>query len=73
MAKVVMFPQKKKLPKVVEEELYKVARDYVAALKAAAILIDLEQDKPTEEEFMELVGIAFAEGICEAIEELDEL
>ena len=73
MAKVVMFPQKKKLPKCIEEELYRVAKDYVEVLYSAAMLMDLETDKPTQEEFMELLGVAFAEGICEAIEELDEL
>ena len=75
MAKVVMFPQKKKLPKCIEEELYRVAKDYVEVLYSAAMLMDLEpnSDKPTQEEFMELMGVAFAEGICEAIEEMDEL
>ena len=71
MAKVVMFPQKKKLPRVVEERLYEVAKEYVGTLKMAAILMDLERDKPSEEEFMQLVGIAFADGIVEAIENLD--
>lgn len=71
MAKVVMFPQKKKLPKCVEEELYKVAKDYVATLKVAVMLMDLEQDKPTQEEIMELIGTAFARGISDAIDELE--
>ncbi len=71
MAKVVMFPQKKKLPKGVEEDIRKIAKDYVGTLYAAAILMDLESDKPTQEEIMELVGIAFTEGIYEAIEELE--
>lgn len=71
MAKVVMFPQKRKLPKGVEERLYEIAKEYVEALYAAAILIDLETDKPTQEEFMDLVGETFAEGICEAIDELE--
>ena len=73
MARVVMFPQKKKLPKGVEKRLFEIAKDYVETLYAAAIIMDLESDKPTREEIMELVGAAFAEGICEAIEELDEL
>lgn len=71
MAKVMMFPQKKKLPKCVEEELRKIAKDYVGVLHAAVMLMDLELDKPTQEEMMELVGAAFADGIYEAIEELE--
>lgn len=73
MAKVVMFPQKKKLPKGMEERLREIAKDYVGVLYATAILMDLETDKPTQEELMDLVGMAFAEGICEAIDEMDEL
>ena len=73
MAKVVMFPQKKKLPKGMEESLRKIAKDYVATLRATVMLMELERDKPTQEEIMELVGAAFAEGIYEAIEEMDEL
>lgn len=72
MAQVVMFPQKKKLPKGIEENLHKVAKDYVEALYAAAVLFDLQTDKPTYEEFMGLVATAFAEGISNAIDELEE-
>ena len=72
MAKVLTFPQKMKLPKGVEDRLYEVAKEYVEVLYSAAILMDLSKDKPTEEEFMELVGTAFAEGIYYAIEAMDE-
>lgn len=72
MAQVVMFPQKKKLPKGIEEDLHKVAKDYVEVLYAAAVLFDLQTDKPTYEELMGLVATAFAEGISNAIDELDE-
>ena len=71
MAKVVMFPQKKKLPKGVEEDLFRVAKDYVGVLRAAAMLLALEADRPTDEEMMELVGEAFAKGILEAIDEME--
>ena len=71
MAKVVMFPQKKKLPKGVEDEIRKIAKDYVGVLNAAIMLMDLEEDKPTQEEMMELVATALANGISEAIEELE--
>lgn len=72
MAKVVMFPQKKKLPKGVEEDLCRIAKEYVGTLSAAVLLMDLESDKPTQEEIMELVEQAFTKGIYEAIEELSE-
>lgn len=72
MAKVVMFPQKKKLPKCVEKDLRKIAKDYVGTLYSAAVLMDLTLDKPTQEEIMELVEEAFTKGIYEAIAELDE-
>lgn len=72
MAQVVMFPQKKKLPKSIEENLHKVAKDYVEVLYAAAVLFDLQTDKPTYEELMGLVATAFAEGISDAIDELEE-
>ena len=73
MAKVIMFPQKKKLPKGVEERLHEIAKEYVDVLYSVAVLMDLEQDKPTPEEVMELVGMTFADGICDAIDEMDEL
>lgn len=73
MAKVVLFPQKKKLPKGMEEDLRKIAKDYVATLRVIVMLMELEADKPTQEEIMELVGAAFVDGINEAIEEMEEL
>lgn len=72
MAKVVMFPQKKKLPKGMEDDLKKIAKDYVGTLYATIMLMELESDKPTREEIMDLVEIAFTEGVYEAIEELGE-
>ncbi len=71
MAKVVMFPQKKKLPKGMEEELSKIAKGYVATLRAILILAELESDPPTYEEILELVEQAFTKGIYEAIEEME--
>lgn len=73
MAKVYMFPTKRKLPSRMEKDLHRVARDYVAILKAITVVLNLESDPPTNEEVMDLVGAAFAEGILEAIDELDEL
>ena len=71
MAKVVPFPQKKRLPKGVEERLCQIAKEYVETLQSAVILMDLESDTPTQEEIMGLVEEAFTNGIYEAIVELD--
>ena len=72
MTNVYLFPQKKKLPSGMEEELYRVAKDYVSALYAIVTLFELEADKPTYDEVMDLVAEAFSDGIYEAIAELDE-
>lgn len=72
MAKVYMFPEQKKLPKGIEERLNEIAKDYVATLQAAVVIMGVERDAPTEEEFMELIGEAFAKGIYDAINELEK-
>ena len=72
MAKVYAFPTKRKLPAGMEKELKKVAKNYVETLYATVILFDLESDKPSYEEIMELVAEVFSEGIYEAIDDLDE-
>lgn len=71
MTKIYAFPEKKKLPSGMEEELHKVAKDYVATLCAIVKLFDLEEDKPTYDEVLTMVAKAFSDGIFEAIEELD--
>ena len=71
MAKVLVFPQKKKLPKIMEERLIGIAKEYVETLYGAMMLMDLESDKPTYEEVLEMVNNAFSEGVEEAIEELE--
>lgn len=73
MAKVYLYPQKKKLPKGMEEELKRVAKDYIAVLYATVTLLDLEEEKPTYDEVMEMVTEAFTDGVYQAIGELDEL
>ena len=72
MAKVYAFPTKRKLPGGMENELKRVAKDYVGVLYATATLFELESDVPSNEEIMELVAVAFAEGICEDIDGLFE-
>jgi hypothetical protein len=72
MAKVYEFPVKRKLPANMERDLHRVASEYVAILKAIMIILELESNPPTYEEVLEMVSIAFAEGIYEAIDQLDE-
>lgn len=72
MAKVYEFPVKRKLPANMERDLHRVASDYVAILKAIMIIYGLESDPPSHEEILEMVSTTFAEGIYEAIDQLDE-
>ena len=73
MAKVLLFPQKLKLPKGLEDGLREVAKDYVGVLYSMAAVLGIDgSDEEKYEEFLELVGIAFAQGIYDAIEELEE-
>lgn len=72
MAKVYAYPTKRKLPAGMEENLRRVAKEYVETIYATVVLLDTQADKPTYEEVMELVAEAFNEGIYDAIEELDE-
>ena len=72
MAKIYAYPTKRKIPSGLEEHLRKVAKDYVETLYAIVTIFELETEKPTYEEVLELVAESFAEGIYDAIEELDE-
>ena len=72
MTKIYAFPEKKRLPSGMKEELYKVAKDYVGVLYGIVTLFDLEADKPTYDEVMDMVAEAFRDGIYEAIGELED-
>lgn len=72
MAKVYMFPEKKRIPSGLESELHRVAKEYVETLYAIATIFDLEEDKPTYDEIVDMVAESFTDGIYEAIEDLDE-
>lgn len=72
MVQVYAFPEKKKLPKRIEERLHDVAKQYVGVLKATCILLGTEgTDQMTYEEILDLVTRTYVEGIELAIEELD--
>ena len=72
MAKVYVFPSKKRLPSGMKDELQRIAKDYVAVLYAIVELLQLDDETLTDEEIMELVAEVFSEGIYEAIDELVE-
>lgn len=72
MTNVVLFPQRRKLPKTIEDRLKQIAKDYVETLYSAAMLLDLEEDKPTVEELQELVVEALNQGFYDAMEDLED-
>ena len=73
MAKVYAFPMKRKLPSGMEKDLRRIAREYIAVLRAITIVLELEENPPSHEEILEMVQETFASGIYEAIDDLDEL
>lgn len=72
MSKVYAFPIKRKLPGGMEKELHNIAKNYIETLYAIMVLLDVEEDKPTYNEVLEMVEAAFTDGIYKAIEELEE-
>ena len=72
MAKVVMFPQKKRLPAGIEERLTEITKEYVEVLQALIVLMDIDvTDEQQYNEVLELIQEAFAQGIMSAIEEME--
>ena len=72
MAKVYEFPRQRKLPAGMERGIKKIAKEYVEVLYATMALYELTNDRPSNEELQKLVEVAFAEGILEAVDDLDE-
>lgn len=73
MATVYDFPVKKKLPKHLEQRLYGIAEDYIDALyDALEILCEDEENYDEMYGVTELVGIAFVEGLNDAVEKYEE-
>lgn len=66
-----MLSHAEKLPSEVEDQIVKIAKEYVEALYAAATLLNLEGNPPSVDEMQEMVEVAFAKGIIEAIDELE--
>lgn len=73
MGEVLLFKQKKELPKAMEEELHRIAKDYMEVLYAAFEYFEDECSSYEElEEVNDLVVSAYADGIEKAIEKLEE-
>lgn len=72
MARVVMFPQKKRLPAGIEERLTEITKEYVEVLQALIVLMDIDvSDEQQYNEVLELIQEAFAQGIMTAIGEME--
>ena len=70
MAKVVQFPMKKKLPKGIEDDLHRIAKEYTETLFAALMLCNLDDEYELDEVF-ELIEETYAEGLYKAVTELE--
>lgn len=73
MAKVLLFPQKERLPKNLEEKLHEIAREYVEVLFASlALLSDEEASIERMDEVTKMVTDAYYEGLNNAVDELSQ-
>lgn len=73
MGKVLAFPVKKELPQSLEGRFYMLGREYAETLYLA--LTALSDDEPTQEdlaEINELVILAYAKGLNDAIEDMEK-
>lgn len=72
MAKVYMFPEKKRLPKCIEKRLNEITKEYVEVLQALVVLLDVDvSDDKQYNEVLLMVQEAFARGILAAVEEIE--
>jgi len=73
MAKVYAFPEKKRLPKGVEKGIHRIAKEYVEALCATAMLFGVEDNFDEGfDEVYNLVNETFVVGLINAMNELEE-
>jgi hypothetical protein len=72
MAKVYMFPEKKRLPKCIEKRLNEITKEYIEVLQALVVLLDVDvSDDQQYDEVLLMVQEAFARGILAAVEEME--
>lgn len=73
MAQVYMFPEKKRIPKSMEERLNQIAKDYVDVLYATLVVMSAgDQTLEHIDEIHDLVAETYAEALIKAVEELRE-
>ena len=72
MAKVIVFPQKERLPKGLEKEVHRLAKEYIEVLYASLNLLASDlADKEELDRINEMVAVAYSEGLIKAIDELE--
>lgn len=72
MAEVLLFPQKKKLPKEIEKCLYKTAKEYVETVNELVVLLEVDMDDDSQyEEILNMVQETFTKAILTAVNELE--
>ena len=73
MAKVYAFPEKKRLPKGIEKDIHRIAKEYTEVLYATAVLFGIEDNFDEGfEEVTTLINEAFVIGLINTMHELDE-
>ena len=73
MAKVLMFPQKKTVPGGIQKRLDEIAKEYIEAIEALIILLDIDLSNDSEYlEALEMVQTAFGKSIMKTVNEDEE-
>ena len=72
MAKVLMFPEKKKLPKHIDEAVRRNAKEYMGLLYASLTLLgESGLNQMNHGDIVSLVTETYLEGLNDAIDELE--
>ena len=72
MEKVIVFPQKERLPKSLEKEVHRLAKWYIEVLYTLLNLLAGDYaDKEELDSINEMVTVAYTEGLIKAINELE--
>lgn len=73
MGKVISFPQKKQLPKVVEDSLYEIAKAYIYTLIYALTVLSNDTSMAKElDEIRDLINVTYINGLLKAIDEVEQ-
>lgn len=73
MAQVYMFPEKKKLPKHIEDAVRRNAKEYMGLLYGSLMLLgEGGTNQMKHEDIVDLVTEIYLDGLNDAIDEMDE-